>query len=268
MGFNIARVCWKGLFIMYAPERHRAILEAVSRDGRASVVDLSEGLAVAPETIRRDLSVLERQGQIRRVHGGAIPAGRIGFEPSVDLRQETLTAEKARIALAAVNEIPKEGAIIIDAGTTTGALLDLIPQGVDLTVVTNSVLHAAALAHREDIKVLMLGGRVRSKTMACVDEWALQSLEGLYADLAIVGTNGISAARGLTTPDRYEATIKNAMLMAARRRVVLADNSKFGDNHFANFGKLEDIDVVITDVEVDDEVADEIEAIGPMVVRA
>ena len=268
MGFNIARVCWKGLFIMYAPERHRAILEAVSRDGRASVVDLSEGLAVAPETIRRDLSVLERQGQIRRVHGGAIPAGRIGFEPSVDLRQETLTAEKARIALAAVNEIPKEGAIIIDAGTTTGALLDLIPQGVDLTVVTNSVLHAAALAHREDIKVLMLGGRVRSKTMACVDEWALQSLEGLYADLAIVGTNGISAARGLTTPDRYEATIKNAMLMAARRRVVLADNSKFGDNHFANFGKLEDVDVVITDVEVDDEVADEIEAIGPMVVRA
>jgi len=268
LGFNIARVCWKGLFIMYAPERHRAILEAVSRDGRASVVDLSEGLAVAPETIRRDLSVLERQGQIRRVHGGAIPAGRIGFEPSVDLRQETLTAEKARIALAAVNEIPKEGAIIIDAGTTTGALLDLIPQGVDLTVVTNSVLHAAALAHREDIKVLMLGGRVRSKTMACVDEWALQSLEGLYADLAIVGTNGISAARGLTTPDRYEATIKNAMLMAARRRVVLADNSKFGDNHFANFGKLEDVDVVITDVEVDDEVADEIEAIGPMVVRA
>jgi DeoR family fructose operon transcriptional repressor len=268
LGFNIARVCWKGLFIMYAPERHRAILEAVSRDGRASVVDLSEGLAVAPETIRRDLSVLERQGQIRRVHGGAIPAGRIGFEPSVDLRQETLTAEKARIALAAVNEIPKEGAIIIDAGTTTGALLDLIPEGVDLTVVTNSVLHAAALAHREDIKVLMLGGRVRSKTMACVDEWALQSLEGLYADLAIVGTNGISAARGLTTPDRYEATIKNAMLMAARRRVVLADNSKFGDNHFANFGKLEDIDVVITDVEVDDEVADEIEAIGPMVVRA
>jgi DeoR family fructose operon transcriptional repressor len=96
----------------------------------------------------------------------------------------------------------------------------------------------------------------------------LQSLEGLYADLAIVGTNGISAARGLTTPDRYEATIKNAMLMAARRRVVLADNSKFGDNHFANFGKLEDVDVVITDVEVDDEVADEIEAIGPMVVRA
>jgi DeoR family fructose operon transcriptional repressor len=253
---------------MYAPERHRAILEAVSRDGRASVLDLSEGLAVAPETIRRDLSALERQGQIRRVHGGAIPAGRIGFEPSVDLRQETLTAEKSRIARAAVNEIPKEGAIIIDAGTTTGALLDLIPNGVDLTIVTNSVLHAAALAHRDDIKVLMLGGRVRSKTMACVDEWALQSLEGLYADLAIVGTNGISAAKGLTTPDRYEATIKNAMLMAARRRVVLADNSKFGDNHFANFGKLEDIDVVITDVEVDDEVADEIEAIGPMVVRA
>jgi DeoR family fructose operon transcriptional repressor len=253
---------------VYAPERHRAILEAVSRDGRASVIDLSEGLAVAPETIRRDLSVLERQGQLRRVHGGAIPAGRIGFEPSVDLRQETLTDEKARIARAAVSEIPKEGAIIIDAGTTTGALIDLIPEGVELTVVTNSVLHAAALAHREELNVLMLGGRVRSRTLACVDEWAQESLKGLYADVAFVGTNGISAARGLTTPDRNEAHIKNAMLMSARRRVVLVDNSKFGDDHFANFGNLEDVDVVITDVEVDDDVADEIEALGPMVVRA
>lgn len=253
---------------MYAPERHRAILEAVSRDGRASVVDLSDSLAVAPETIRRDLSTLERQGLVRRVHGGAMPAGRLGFEPTVDSRISVLPDEKLRIAQAAVSEIPEEGAIIIDAGTTTGALIELIPDTAQLTVVTNSVLHAAALAAHPNIQVLMLGGRVRSRTLACVDEWAVQSLQGLYADVAFVGANGITAARGLTTPDRNEAAIKNAMLMAARRRVILADNSKFGDDHFASFGNLEDVDVVITDVQVDDEVADEIEAIGPVVVRA
>lgn len=253
---------------MYATERHRVILEAVNREGRASVVDLSDNLAVAPETIRRDLSTLERQGLVRRVHGGAMPAGRIGFEPTVDSRSQVLNDEKFRIAQAAVSEIPEEGAIIIDAGTTTGALLALIPDAAVLTVVTNSVLHAAAMAHRPNITVLMLGGRVRSRTLACVDEWAIDGLHGLYADVAFVGTNGITAARGLTTPDRAEAAIKTAMLASARRRVVLVDNTKFGDNHFAAFGKLEDIDVVITDVQVDDDVADEIEAAGPVVVRA
>jgi DeoR family fructose operon transcriptional repressor len=254
--------------LMYAPERHRAIVEAVARDGRASVVQLSDSLAVAPETIRRDLSVLERQGLVRRVHGGAMPAGRLGFEPSVDSRELALPDEKRRIAEAAIAELPTEGAIILDAGTTTGAMIDLIPDSVELTVVTNSVLHAAALSKHKNINVMMLGGRVRSRTLACVDEWAVQSLRGLYADVAFVGANGITPSRGLTTPDRAEAAIKNAMLMSARRRVVLADNSKFGDDHFASFGKLEDVDVVITDVMVDDDVVDEIEAIGPVVVRS
>lgn len=253
---------------MYAPERHRAIVDAVMRDGRASVLDLSDSLAVAPETIRRDLSVLERQGVLRRVHGGAMPAGRIGFEPSVSSRQDTLPDEKRRIAQAAVSELPTEGAIILDAGTTTGAMIELIPDSAQLTVVTNSVLHAAALSEHKNLNVMMLGGRVRSRTLACVDEWAVQSLRGLYADVAFVGANGISPARGLTTPDRAEATIKNAMLLSARRRIVLADNSKFGDDHFAAFGSLEDVDVVITDVQVDDDVVDEIEAAGPVVVRA
>ena len=164
--------------------------------------------------------------------------------------------------------MPEEGAIIVDAGTTTGALLNLIPDTSQLTVVTNSVLHAAAMAHRPNITTLVLGGRVRSRTLACVDEWAIEGLKGLYADVAFVGTNGITASRGLTTPDRNEAAIKNAMLLAARRRIVLADNTKFGVNHFASFGNLEDVDVVITDVLVDDDVADEIEATGPVVVRA
>jgi len=253
---------------MYAPERHRAIVTVVTRDGRASVLELSESLAVAPETIRRDLSVLERQGVIRRVHGGAMPAGRLGFEPTVDSRALVLPDEKLRIAKAAIAEVPEEGAIIIDSGTTTGALLDLIPDTATLTVVTNSVQHAAALASRDNINVLVLGGRLRSRTLACVDEWAVESLKGLFADVAFVGSNGITAHRGLTTPDRNEATIKHAMLVSARRRVVLADNTKFGEDHFAVFGSLDDVDVIITDVGVDDEIADEIESHGPVVVRA
>lgn len=253
---------------MYAPERHRAIVERVATGGRASVVDLADALDVTPETIRRDLSILERQGLVRRVHGGAIPVRRLGFQPTVDSRSAVHIEEKGRIAEAALDEVPDEGAIIVDSGTTTGRLIAMLPHDRQLTVVTNSVQHAIALANRPDITCLLLGGRVRGRTLACVDSWAVNSLQGITADVAIVGTDGVSVQRGLTTPDRIEAEIKAAMLKAARRTVVLADHTKFGDDHFAAFAKLDDIDVIISDTGLDADVASEIEAAGPMVVLA
>lgn len=237
--------------VMYAPERYRSIVERVVGFGRASVNDLADDLDVTPETIRRDLSYLEKQGLVRRVHGGAVPVGRVALEPTVDSRNSSFVSEKNDIARAALTEIPKEGAVIVDAGTTTGRLLSLIPDSYDITVITNSVEHALASANKSNINTLLIGGRVRSRTLACVDQWAVDALSGLYADVAILGTNGISLERGLTTPDPAEAAVKRAMLNSARRKVVLADHSKFGDDHFANFGSIEDVDVVITDKKTD-----------------
>ncbi len=253
---------------MYAPERHRAIVDRVSTGGRAAVVDLADALDVTPETIRRDLSILERQGLVRRVHGGAIPVRRLGYQPTVDSRSAVHIEEKGRIAEAALDEVPSEGAIIVDSGTTTGRLIGMIPHDRQLTIVTNSVQHAIALANRQNITCLLLGGRVRGRTLACVDGWALNSLKGITADVAIIGTDGVSVERGLTTPDRTEAEIKSAMLRAARRKVVLADHTKFGDDHFAAFAALEDIDVIISDTGLEADVAQEVEAAGPMVVLA
>ena len=236
---------------MYATERYRSIVERVVGFGRASVNDLADDLDVTPETIRRDLNYLEKQGLVRRVHGGAVPVGRVALEPSVDSRHGSYVSEKNDIARAAVAEIPKEGAIIVDAGTTTSRLLALIPDNYQLTVITNSVEHALTTATKPNINTLLVGGRVRSRTLACVDQWAIDALAGVYADVAVIGTNGISLERGLTTPDPAEATVKRAMMNSARRKIVLADHSKFGDDHFANFGALEDIDVVITDKKTD-----------------
>ena len=241
---------------MYAPERYRSIVERVVGMGRASVTDLADDLDVTPETIRRDLSVLERQGLVRRVHGGAVPTGRVGFEPTVDSRRSVLVAEKNRIAKAALAEIPNEGAVIVDAGTTTGRLLELIPHDRELTIVTDSVAHALMLATRPAVNVLLLGGRVRGRTLACVDQWALNALSDIYADVAILGANGVSIDRGLTTPDPAEATIKKAMLKAARRKVILADHTKFNDDHFAGFGNIDELDSIITDSNLDSATAE------------
>src|SRR3954469_12815453 len=103
---------------MYAEERQRHIAAAARAAGRVDVAELSAELEVTAETIRRDLSVLERHGLLRRVHGGAIPVERLGFEPALSTRTTVMTAEKDRIAKAALAELPDEGAILLDAGTT------------------------------------------------------------------------------------------------------------------------------------------------------
>ncbi|KQS68560.1 DeoR/GlpR family DNA-binding transcription regulator [Modestobacter sp. Leaf380] len=252
---------------MYAEERQEHILRAARSAGRVEVTELAAELDVAPETIRKDLTALERVGVVRRVHGGAIPVERLGFEPAVAARDVVLTAEKERIAKAAIAELPEDGAVLIDAGTTTARLADLMPTDRELTIVTNALPLACKLAAFPNLNVLLLGGRVRSRTLASVDAWALSALAGVYVDVALLATNGVSVERGLTTPDPAEAAIKTAMIAAARRVVLLADHSKVGHDHFAHFGDLESVDLLITDTGLDERTAAELAAVGPRVTR-
>lgn len=253
---------------MYAEERQQAIVKLARKHGRVDVMALADDLNVTAETIRRDLTALERAGVLRRVHGGAIPVERIGFEPAVAARDAVMTAEKERIAKAALAELPPDGAIILDAGTTTARLAQALPNDRELTVVVNSPVLATILGPRPNITVLLLGGRLRGRTLAAVDDWALRPLADLYVDVAFMGTNGCSAERGLTTPDQAEAAVKRAMIAAARRVVVLADHTKVGNDNLARFGSMSDVDVLITDSGLDAELAIELEEAGVRVVRA
>jgi len=253
---------------MYAEERHLAILEKARAQGRVDVAALADELAVTPETVRRDLTSLERHGLLRRVHGGAIPVERLGFEPGVHARDATMGLEKERIAQAALAEVPAEGAILLDAGTTTARLAEILPTDRELTVVTNAVPIAMTLASRRNVTVLTIGGRARGRTLATVDQWALRVLAETYVDVAFLGANGVSVERGLTTPDVAEAAVKRAMLGTARRAVLLADHTKVGNDCFARFGDLDQLDTLITDSGLDAALAAELEAAGPRVVRA
>lgn len=252
---------------MYAAERQQRILHVARDAGRVEVSALADDLDVTPETIRRDLTQLERLGRLRRVHGGAIPVERLGFEPNLDIRSERFVAEKERIAEAALEQVPDEGTVLIDAGTTTQRLAEILPRDRELTVVTNSLSIAQTVHALPNVALYLLGGRVRGRTQAAVGEWVLRSLRDLYVDVAFVGTNGLSVARGLTTPDQSEAAAKRAMIAAARRAVVLTDSSKVGVDHFSRFAELSDVAAVITDTGLDLETAVEIEAAGPEVVR-
>jgi DeoR family fructose operon transcriptional repressor len=253
---------------MYAEERQQHILERARAAGRVEVNALADALDVTPETVRRDLTILERHGVLRRVHGGAIPVERLGFEPGIETRSERFVAEKERIAKAALAQLPVEGTVLLDAGTTTLRLAELLPVDRELTIVTNSLGIAALVAQHPNLSLYLLGGRVRGRTLAAVGSWVTSALSGVFVDVAFMGTNGLSVEHGLTTPDQSEAAAKRAVISAARRSVVLTDHTKVGVDHFSRFADLSEIAAVITDNGLDPETVAEIEAFGPEVVLA
>jgi DeoR family fructose operon transcriptional repressor len=238
---------------VYAEERRQAIFERARMRGRVDAAGLATSFAVSMETIRRDLAVLEQHGVVRRVHGGAVPMVRPAVERPVSARAAVCTDEKTRIAKSALAELPDQGAILLDAGTTTARIADGLPPDRELTVVTQSVAIAISLVGRPNLTVMLVGGRLRTRTLAAVDSWALTTLAETLVDVAFIATNGVSTARGLTTPDPAEAAVKRAAVASGRRRVLVADHTKIDDNHLVQFADLTDIDTFITDEKASEE---------------
>jgi DeoR family transcriptional regulator, fructose operon transcriptional repressor len=234
---------------VYAEERQQAIADLVAERGRMSVNALAVEYDVTTETVRRDLSVLEKAGVLRRVHGGAVPTAALSaFEPRVDDRDLAHAEEKDRIAKRAVDLLPTDGgSLLLDAGTTTARLAALLPREQHLTVITNAVPIAARLAGAGHVSLHLLPGRVRPTTHAAVGEDTVDALRLLRPDVAFVGTNGVSVEHGLSTPDHAEAAVKRAMVAGAHRVVVLADSTKIGQEHTVRFAELADVDAVVTD---------------------
>jgi DeoR family fructose operon transcriptional repressor len=231
---------------LYAEERRQEIALVVRQDGRGDVALLAARFEVTPETIRRDLSDLERRHILRRVHGGAIPIERFRTEPGVDEKATWMAKEKAQIAAAAQSFVPERGTVLLDAGTTTLALARIFPER-NLTVFTNALPVGNELAARGNVQVYVIGGRVRGRTLANVDDWALRQLADLKVDVGFIGTNGLTVARGLSTPDPAEAAVKRAMCLAARQVIVLADHTKVGEEDAVRFAPIDQVDVLVTD---------------------
>ncbi len=253
---------------MYAPERQQSILDLTRAEGRVEVLGLAERLGVTPETVRRDLTALERRGLVRRVHGGALPVERLESEVNLHTRMSKASTEKQRIARRALEEIPTGGSVLLDSGTTTLAIAEQLPADLDLTVVTNSVTIAAVLHGHPGVRLNMLGGRVRSRTGAAVGVWLEHSLTDVCVDVAFLGTNGYAVERGMTTPDQVESAAKRAMAQAARRVVVVSDSTKAGQVHLHRFLRVDEVAMLITDDGLDDETTEHLDVAGTDVVRA
>jgi len=236
---------------MRVSDRRQLILEAVHERGLLTIGDVTSLVRTSEATARRDLRHLAEEGLIRRTHGGAAPALLVSREAPYLEKAQQVAAEKDAIAAAAAEMISDGETVAIGPGTTTFALAQRLTAVDNLTVVTNSVLVCAALERAPNVHLLLSGGLLRSSTFALVGPVAEQSLSGMHVSTLFLSGNGLTAARGLSTPDVLAAAVDKRLVSSAARVVVLVDHTKIGVETMVQTVAPQDISCVITDANAD-----------------
>ena len=232
-----------------ARQRQTLILEQVREHGAVRVADLVTALGVSDMTVRRDLELLQERVLIEKVHGGAAAIeGSSLFEPGFTVKSMLMEAEKELIAATAASLVTPGTAIAISAGTTTFALARRLTDIPGLTVLTNSVPVADVLYKdgRPDQTVILSGG-VRTPSDALVGPFAVDVIRSLHVDSVFMGSHGMDARSGFTTPNILESETNRALIQAGRRLIILADHTKWGIIGISSVARLEEADTIITD---------------------
>jgi DeoR family fructose operon transcriptional repressor len=257
---------------MIAQERFQAITDLLAKRQKMTVHQLQEELGVSPATLRRDLAELEAASRLVRVRGAVVHPGFFRGEPSFAQRSKAATTAKRSIAAEAARLVPPQSTVMLDAGTTCLEVGRLLLARRDLTLVTHS-LPLALAAHTPNAaegmaRVICLGGEVRAISGAMVGSLALSWLEHLRADWCFIGASGLSAAEGAQTTELSETAIKQAFLRRSTNKVLLADSKKWEHPTTVGFATWSDFDFWVTDDELDEAAAHEIQQLGPKVIRA
>lgn len=231
---------------MLNSHRREFILEKLSANNKVSVADLMAGLDVSDETVRRDLKDLEKEGLLRRIHGGAIGVSHIRDEPITN-RAKKAAKEKAAIAHLAVGLISDHTSIFLDTGSTTEALAKQLGRFTDLKLYTNSMKVAQAAREHFGVSVFMTPGQMRKVELDLVGYDTVSYIQNFLFDSVFMGAAGIDADRGFMDFEEDEARIRQALVKSARNKIMLADASKFGKSANICTAKFEVIDRLVTD---------------------
>ncbi len=233
-----------------AKQRQAYILDRIREDGAVRVSDLVRELGVSDMTIRRDLETLHDLGLLEKVHGGATTASEgTLFEPGFAVKSTMQEREKTAIAAAAARLVEPGSAIALSAGTTTHALARRLTDVPGLTIVTNSVPVADVMyrAGRPDQTIILTGG-VRTPSDALVGPFAVAALRTVHLDLVFMGVHGMESKTGFTTPNILEAETDRALVEAGRRLIIVADHTKWGVIGISSFARLDQADILVSDV--------------------
>lgn len=221
---------------LFPPEvRRDQILAQLQRSGQITVKACAEQLGVSEVTIRSDFALLEREGLLRRVWGGAVLDRPLWPEGSFAVRLKERAADKERIARAAAGLIADGATVMLDASTTAYAIARQIADRRNLTVITNGMHLALALASHPAITTIVIGGQVRGETGSLAGTLAEEMLQRLHADCGFFSARGLTAAKGLTESSIAEGLLKAAMVRHVDRVVAVLDGGKLGVNALTSF---------------------------------
>ncbi|WP_241561481.1 DeoR/GlpR family DNA-binding transcription regulator [Streptomyces orinoci] len=236
----------------------------VRANGAVSLRELARVVQTSEVTVRRDVRALEAEGLLDRRHGGAVLPGGFTRESGFPQKSHLATAEKTAIADLAASFVEEGEAVVVGAGTTTQELARRLARVPGLTVVTNSLLVAQALAHANRVEVVMTGGTLRGSNYALVGSGAEQSLQGLRVSRAFLSGSGLTAERGLSTSNMLSASVDRALVQAAAEVVVLADHTKLGTDTMFQTVPTDVITRLVTDEPPahDDRAATELQALA------
>ena len=255
---------------MLVDERRNKIREIILKEKSVRVADLVRWFNVSEETIRRDLNELEKEGLVKKAYGGAILVEELQsammFIPPVQQRKVQFFQEKDIIGRRAAELVSDGSTVILDAGSTTWSVSKYLNKYEGITVVTNSVDIAQEFSKDDKVEVIVVGGKLVKKSMSLVGPQAEKAFRSYNADIVFFGVSGISLNKGFTSSDIYEAEVKRTMMFAARKRVIVADHSKFEKQGLITFADFKDIDVVVTSNLVDEELLKAVQDLGVEVI--
>ena len=222
---------------MLTEQRYEIILDLLREKKSVTVTELKDILDASESTVRRDITALYKAGRLTRVFGGAV-----ALEHTVAQKSELNTEEKKKIAAYAASLIQPEDFVYLDAGTTTGYMLEYL-EGSGATFVTNGVSHARTLAQM-GVRVLLLGGELKGSTEAVIGSQAMQMLKNYHFTKGFFGTNGMTQKEGFTTPEANEALVKRTAMEQCLEKYVVSDSSKFGQISAVTFFAFEGAEIL------------------------
>lgn len=238
---------------MLPNQRREKILELIREDGYAKVQDLSRIFKVTEVTIRQDLERLDKEGLVKRDHGGAMLVDIDTGVRNITLQNQKNMPEKMAIAVKAVSFIEDGDIIILDSGSTTTEIAKLLVDFQNITVITNALNIALILGAHPNINLILTGGEFKAPTLSLTGQKAADFFYNLNVDKLFLATAGISLKSGLTYPSISDICVKRAMIESANDVYLVADSSKIGVSSFASLGALSLINLLITDSNISKE---------------
>jgi DeoR family transcriptional regulator of aga operon len=232
---------------MIGERRRREIVARVQNFGYVEARKLAKDLQVDVSTIRRDLDALGRTGLVQRTHGGALAMGGAVLDVPYEAKRLEHLAQKRAIAAYAADLVKDGDSLVLDSGSTTYALAEALRARNSLTIATNDIRIAHYFAGRGGVRLLVCGGQLIDSVFTLVGPATLSFLSGLHVNWAFLGADAIDAAGGVSNFNTVEVPVKQAMVAAADRAVLLADSSKFGRRALAFVVGIDAFDTIVTD---------------------